>query len=72
MTLTVTLGVLAAAVALFAWSVWRGRHEVPGEPSLVPHGALQFLCGIAAILMAAHLVTLLTGQPLTGSLIGGR
>ena len=72
MTLTVTLLVLSAAAAVFAWSAWRVRREVPGEPSLVPHGAIQFLCAIALILMAAHLVSLLTGQPLTGRMMGGR
>lgn len=71
MTLTVTLLVLAAAAAVFAWSAWRVRREVPGEPSLVPHGAIQFLCAIAMILMAAHLVSLMTGQPLTGRMMGG-
>lgn len=66
MTLTVTLLVLAAAAAVFAWSAWRVRREVPGEPSLVPHGAIQFLCAIALILMAAHLVSLLTGRMMGG------
>ncbi len=72
MTLTITLLVVAAAAAVFAWSVWRVRREVPGEPSLIPHGAIQFLCAIALILMAAHLVSLLSGQPLTGRMMGGR
>jgi hypothetical protein len=72
MSLTVTLIILALATAIFAWSVWRVRREVPGEPSLIPHGAIQFLCAIALILMAAHLVSLLTGQPLTGRMLGGR
>ena len=72
MTLTVTLLILAGTAAVFAWSVWRVRREVPGDPSLIPHGAIQVLCGIAVILMAAHLVSLLTGQPLTGRMMGGR
>lgn len=72
MSLTLTLVVLGIAAAVFAWSLWAVRREVPGTPSLVPHGAIQFVCGIALILMLAHLVTLVTGQPLAGRMMGGR
>lgn len=49
------------------WANWRSRKPyVPGEPPLVPYGAVQFVGFLVIILMAAHLITLLTGQPFTG------
>tara|TARA_R110002167_G_scaffold54305_1_gene154665 strand:- start:713 stop:928 length:216 start_codon:yes stop_codon:yes gene_type:complete len=67
MSLTVTLVVLALAALLFAWANWHSRRErPPGEPSLVPHTVLQIAALIVFVLMAAHLISLLTGTPLTG------
>lgn len=67
MSLTVTLVVLALGAALFVWSNWDARRQRPlGEVSLVPHTMLQIVALIAVVAMAAHLVTLLTGTPLTG------
>lgn len=72
MSLSLTLIIIGVAAAAFLWSHWAGRREVPGEPSLVPHRAIQFVCGLALVLLLAHVVTLLTGHPLTGRLMGGR
>lgn len=71
MTLTVTLSVLAAAALLFAFSSWRARRPVdPGRPRLIPMGALQFVSLLVAILMIAHLISLLTGHTLTSRNFG--
>ncbi len=66
MGLAATLMALGLAVAVACFANWRERRQRPGDPSLVPYTAIQMLAIVAAILMAAHLVSLLTGQPLTG------
>jgi uncharacterized membrane protein YidH (DUF202 family) len=66
MGLAATLVVLGLAVAVACFANWQERRQRPiGEPALVPYTAIQMLAIVAAILMAAHLVSLLTGQPLT-------
>lgn len=66
MGLAWTLAALAAAVAVAAFANWQERRKRPlGNPPLIPYTALQMLAIVVAILMAAHLVSLLTGQPLT-------
>jgi hypothetical protein len=66
MGLTATALVLALAVALAGFANWRERrrHTV-GNPPLVSYTAIQMLAIVIALLMAAHLVSLLTGHPLT-------
>ncbi|MSO66071.1 MAG: hypothetical protein EXQ85_09835 [Alphaproteobacteria bacterium] len=61
-----TLAILTLAIAVFALAVWQHSRIAPGHPSLVPWGGVQYLALLAAILMAAHLVTLLSGMPLAG------
>jgi hypothetical protein len=71
MTLPVTLSVMAAAALAFALSTWRARRPAePGRPRLIPMGAIQFVSLLVVILMLAHLVSLLTGQPLTSRNFG--
>lgn len=66
MGLALTLAALAAAVAVAAFANWQERRKRPlGNPPLISYTALQMLAIAVAILMAAHLVSLLTGQPLT-------
>jgi hypothetical protein len=58
---TLVVAVVAAAVAGFA--NWRERRPHPvGEPPLVSYTAIQMLAIVVFILMAAHLVSLLTGH----------
>jgi uncharacterized membrane protein len=66
MGLTATAVVLALAVAIAGFANWRERrrHRV-GNPPLVSYIAIQILAIVIALLMAAHLVSLLTGHPLT-------
>lgn len=61
----VTLMILAAAAALAVFANWQERRprEV-GEPALVPWIWVQIVAVVVAILMLAHLVSLLTGTPL--------
>jgi uncharacterized membrane protein YidH (DUF202 family) len=67
LTATLTLLVLALAVAGFA--NWQERRPRPlGNPPLVPYTAIQMVAVVVIILMLAHVVSLLSGQPLIGRL----
>jgi hypothetical protein len=70
MGLAATLVVLGLAVAVAGFANWQERRRRPvGNPPLFSYAAVQMLALVVAILMAAHLVSLLTGQPLTGRLL---
>jgi uncharacterized membrane protein YidH (DUF202 family) len=65
MGLAATLVVLVLAVAAAGLANWQERRQRPvGNPPLVSYTAIQMIAIVVAILMAAHLVSLLTGQPL--------
>ena len=67
MPLAPTLILLAVGVIAFGLANYRSRQpRAPGNPPLIPFGAIQFVALVVVVLMLAHLVTLLTGQPLTG------
>ena len=67
MGLELTLAVLFAALAIAALANWRERRPRDfGRPPLVPYTAIQAIAVLVAILMLAHVVSLLTGQPLRG------
>lgn len=67
MSLLVTLLILGLALASFAFANWKSRRPPPlGEVRLVPYNGLQFIALVVAVLMLAHLVSLLTGTPLEG------
>jgi hypothetical protein len=67
MSLELTLGLLFAALVVAALANWRERRpRVIGRPPLVPYTAVQVIAVLVIILMLAHLVSLLTGQPLRG------
>lgn len=69
MDLLATTGVLLAALAVLGLSILRERRERRAwRVALVPPWLVQFLAVTVALLMAAHLVTLLTGQPFAGRL----
>jgi hypothetical protein len=66
MGLTATAVVLVLAVAIAGFANWRERRrDTVGNPPLVSYTAIQMLALVIALLMAAHLVSLLTGHPLT-------
>ena len=67
MSLTVTLIILAVCVAVLGIAQIRERRRYePGRVTLIPWVPLQFVAMMGIILMLAHLVSLLTGEPLTG------
>ena len=67
MSLELTVAVLVAALAVAALANWRERRpRALGRPPLVPLTAIQVIAVVVIILMLAHLVSLLTGQPLRG------
>jgi len=67
MSLTLTLVILAVCLGVLGVAQIRERRKYePGRISLVPWLPLQFLAIFGIILMLAHLVTLLTGEPLVG------
>lgn len=69
MSLTVTLILMAVAAAALGLATWAARREyVPGRPPLVPYGLIQFVALLAFLLLAGHVVTLVTGTPFVGRL----
>jgi hypothetical protein len=75
LNLPVTLTIVALIVALFAFANWRARQ--PAEPLKVRmitpgmYNVLQMACIVLLLVMAAHLLTLWAGHPLTGQQPGG-
>ncbi len=65
MSLTITLVLLLLAVGAAGLANWQERRprEV-GNPPLVSYTAVQMVALVVALLMAAHLVSLLTGHQL--------
>ena len=67
MTLTITLAVLAVAVAVFALAwVMERRPYVPGTLLPRPWIILQIISVVVILILLAHLVSLATGQRLVG------
>lgn len=59
-------GLALAGGALLAANLLSRRPYVPGRPPLVPYVWIEILAALAALLLAAHLVSLVTGTPLVG------
>jgi hypothetical protein len=69
MSLSVTLTVIVVAALVFGLATYKARQPYEaGKPPTVPYLVIQFVAVLAIILMAGHLVTLLTGKPFTGRL----
>lgn len=65
--LPVTAAILAATLVLLVVIRLIERKPLPlGEVRLLPLNFLTLVLGLVAILMLAHLISLLTGQPLLG------
>jgi hypothetical protein len=65
MGIGVTVAVLLAALAVAGFANWQERRPRPvGEPTLVPYTAVQIVAIVVFVLVAAHLVSLLTGHQL--------
>lgn len=64
MTLEVTIALMAVGVAIFLYALWQEKRPPRlGKPPLIPPPILQLVAVIFVIIMAGHLVTLLTGTP---------
>ncbi len=67
----VSLGILAAIAALSGFAIWRLRQ--PPDPlriRMIDYHYVLLFALIAGLLILAHLVTLVTGQPFTGRRLG--
>ena len=67
MGLTVTLVILGVALVagIFA-NIQSRRPPDPTKVRMLPYLGIQFFAILVVILMAAHLITLLTGKPFVG------
>jgi len=62
-----TIVIMIVGGLLFAFSNWRARQDyTPGDPPLLPYNGLQFVALLIVFMMAAHVITLLTGEPFKG------
>ena len=67
MSLTITLIFLALSILIIVFANWQERRErTLGDAPLISYPALQMVAIVFAVLLLAHLVSLLTGQPLRG------
>jgi hypothetical protein len=65
-SLAVTLVILLLAVAVTGFANYGERRPRQlGVPPLISYATIQMIAMVVALLMAAHLVSLLTGHPLT-------
>jgi uncharacterized membrane protein YjjB (DUF3815 family) len=71
MSFAATLAILLAAFAVAALANYRERRprEV-GKVPLISYSAIQMVAVVVAILMLAHLVSLLMGSPLKSRFLG--
>ncbi len=67
MNFETTLFGLAFGFVMAGYGFWQGRkpYEAMKLP-LIPHGVFLFVGLIIMFLMAAHLITLMTGEPFKG------
>ena len=67
LSLPLTLTILVITAAMFAFANWRARQPAqPLKVRMVNYHVVQMICIVVVLLMAAHLVTLLSGQPKGG------
>ena len=67
LSLTTTLVVAVLSLGMFGFANWRARQPAqPLKVRMVNYHVVQMACIVILLLMAAHLVTLWTGAPMTG------
>jgi len=65
MGLALTLVIMLAALTVAALANWLERRPRDvGDPPLVSYTAIQMVALVVTLIMAAHLVSLVTGTPL--------
>jgi len=58
--LPLTLAILLAMIALFAFASWRAYRPIdPLRPRMINYAYVQFIAILMALLMGAHLLTLM-------------
>jgi len=71
--LPLTLTIFALFLGMFVFANWRARQPAqPLKVRMVNYHVVQIVCIVVVLLMVAHLVTLITGQPMTPRGGGGR
>ena len=66
-----SLAVLVAVLLLLGYATWQLRRLAdPMRVRMIDYHVVQLLALIVALLALAHLITLFTGQPFTGSRLG--
>jgi hypothetical protein len=72
LSLTATLAIAAFVLLIFGFANWRARQPAqPLKVRMVNYHVIQMACIVVMLLMAAHLVTIFAGRPITGQ-TGGR
>ena len=72
LSLTATLAVVVLTFVVFGFANWRARQPAqPLKVRMINYHVVQMACIVVILLMAAHLVTIFAGHPLTGQQ-GGR
>ncbi len=73
LNLTTTLAVVVLTFGVFGFANWRARQPAqPLKVRMINYHVVQMVCIVVILLMAAHLVTLFAGRPVTGQQPGGR
>jgi len=72
LSLTATLVIAAIVFVIFAFANWRSRQPAqPLKVRMINYHVIQMACIVVILLMAAHLITIFAGRPVTGQ-TGGR
>ncbi|MEM8686486.1 MAG: hypothetical protein AAGF81_04100 [Pseudomonadota bacterium] len=67
MELAITIFAALAGFGGAGWALWAEKRPIdPLKPRLVPTTPVLFICLVIVIFAAAHLITLITGQPHVG------
>lgn len=67
LSLIATLAITALAMGIFGFASWRAKQPAqPLKVRMVNYHVIQFASIVVVLLMAAHLVTLFAGHPVTG------
>lgn len=66
LSLNVSIGILAAALVVAAFAIWQGRLDYLKRIRGVPWLAVQFVAAAILLMMAAHIIALLTGVDFPG------
>lgn len=72
LNLPITVTIIAFIGVVFAFANWRARQPAqPLKVRMVNYHVVQMACIVLLLIMAAHLVTLWAGRPMTGQAPGG-